>query len=391
MLAKPTSRRRTAFLAAWIAVALPLWLTASATENPAPTWRAIPRNLAELATAPARFITRRLMPREHAILVSSIACAFAYTAAGAFVVSTLKRKRTRSAHDPSRRAFITKLGAAGTALTATGAVAKAAVIDPLDLRVARHTVPIRNLPQALDGMRIAHLSDWHVGPRVPLELLEASTRAALDLNPDLIALTGDFVHSKVAQLDTLRDILAPLLEPGASRFGTVSVLGNHDYYDDHEAVRETLEELGVLMLDNDRMFIMPDGVVGDQSDALCIAGLADPWMDTPVQELALGGVPERTARVILCHQPDVAEHFGWRISGAPRADLMLSGHTHGGQVRLPLLGTPIVPSRFGQKYAGGLTQGPHFPVITSRGIGMSILPIRWGVPPEIGEITLTRA
>ena len=69
---------------------------------------------------------------------------------------------------------------------------------------------------------------------------------------------------------------------------------------------------------------------------------------------------------------------------------MISGHTHGGQVRLPLIGTPMIPSQFGQKYAGGLVQGPAFPVLISRGVGMSLLPVRFNVPPEIVEITLTR-
>ena len=79
-----------------------------------------------------------------------------------------------------------------------------------------------------------------------------------------------------------------------------------------------------------------------------------------------------------------------RAADAPRMDLMLSGHTHGGQVRIPFIGTPIVPSRFGQKNAGGLVQGPRCPVFVSRGVGMSLLPVRLGVPPEIGLITLLR-
>jgi predicted MPP superfamily phosphohydrolase len=92
-------------------------------------------------------------------------------------------------------------------------------------------------------------------------------------------------------------------------------------------------------------------------------------------------------RLLLAHEPDTAElpQLNHRV------DLMLAGHTHGGQVKLPLLGTPVVPSAFGSKYAGGLVQGPAYPVLVSRGIGTSIVPVRWGVPPEVVVITLTRA
>jgi predicted MPP superfamily phosphohydrolase len=102
-------------------------------------------------------------------------------------------------------------------------------------------------------------------------------------------------------------------------------------------------------------------------------------------------VRPETPRLVIAHEPDTAEIGPLRDADAPRIDLMLSGHTHGGQVRLPLVGAPIVPSRYGQKYAGGLVEGPRFPVLVSRGIGMSILPIRFAVAPEIVEVTLTRA
>jgi hypothetical protein len=92
-------------------------------------------------------------------------------------------------------------------------------------------------------------------------------------------------------------------------------------------------------------------------------------------------------RLLLAHNPDTAE----QVKPTQRVDLMLSGHTHGGQVYLPGLGTPVVPSSYGQKYAGGLCAGPTCPVIVSRGVGMALLPMRLGVPPEIGYLILTRA
>jgi len=397
MLAQHFSRRRAAFFAAWIAVSASLWSLARVGfgpgDEPARAWRAIPGNVAALAIAPARVVTRRWLPRDRSFIAASLLTGAAMTLVAGASVRLCKRRRCArtGTTDLSRRVFLARVSAGSAALGSAGTVVKATVIDPFDLRVVRYTVPIRNLPRALDGLRIAHLSDWHVGLRVPLEVLEGATRLALELKPDLIALTGDYVHSNIAQLDALRRVLEPLVAPDAARYGVVGVLGNHDYYAGADAVAGALREMGVSMIDNDRLFLMPDGLTGSSDEALCVAGLADPWMDVPVQEEALGGVNRRTPRIVLCHQPDVAEHFGWKAPGAPRADLLLCGHTHGGQVRAPFLGTPIVPSRYGQRYAGGLVEGPHFPVIVSRGIGMSLLPIRFGVPPEVGEITLVRA
>src|SRR6185436_5967083 len=112
---------------------------------------------------------------------------------------------------------------------------------------------------------------------------------------------------------------------------------------------------------------------------LCIGGLGDLLTDFVSMNLALEGVDPAIPRVVLAHNPDTAESRQCvGIPGLPphRVDLMLSGHTHGGQVKLPLIGSPAIPSRFGQKYAGGLVQGPSFPVIVSRGIGMSLFPVR---------------
>jgi predicted MPP superfamily phosphohydrolase len=165
-----------------------------------------------------------------------------------------------------------------------------------------------------------------------------------------------------------------------------------------------LRAIGVRMLDNGRVFL--DGATrrfreeGAPGESLCIAGLGDLMTDFISVHLALGGVPADVPRIVLAHNPDTAEHpqcvgescvGGLPLTAAPRVDLMISGHTHGGQVRIPFLGTPFIPSRYGQKYAGGLVKGPAFPVLVSRGIGMSLLPVRLGVPPEIVELTLTRA
>ena len=112
--------------------------------------------------------------------------------------------------------------------------------------------------------------------------------------------------------------------------------------------------------------------------------MGDLWEDRVSFNDALAGVPEDMPRIVLSHNPDVAE----TMPAGFRVDLMCAGHTHGGQVWVPTLGTPIVPSRYGSKYAGGLVQGPHCRVLVSRGVGMAILPVRFRVRPELVVIDL---
>ena len=123
------------------------------------------------------------------------------------------------------------------------------------------------------------------------------------------------------------------------------------------------------------------------AEGLCLAGVGDLWTDRQLYARALAGVPGTTPRLLLSHNPDIAEERAFVSSGF-RVDLMLSGHTHGGQIYIPGLGTPILPSRYGQKYAQGLVQGPTCPVFVSRGLGTALLPLRVGVPPEIAVIEL---
>jgi hypothetical protein len=202
-------------------------------------------------------------------------------------------------------------------------------------------------------------------------------------------LTGDYIHSEIRWIRPAAELFRPLVESGVPALG---VLGNHDWWAAGNEMRAALERIGVRMIDNDRVFIdaATQRVVGSVPvRGLCIAGLGDLLTHVVDVDAALAGVPDGMARVVLAHVPDTAEEPGLISAGSPRIDLMLSGHTHGGQVKIPGLGTPIVPSKYGQKYAGGLVQGPRFRVLVSRGVGMSILPVRLGVPPEINEVVLS--
>lgn len=295
--------------------------------------------------------------------------------------------------DLSRRRFLLN---SASGVVASGAVALpgyVSVVEPQRMVVRRYQIPIEGLPAALDGLRVVHLSDPHVGPLMPRGVIEEAVERAAGLGPDLAILTGDYIHAGTRDIRRAAGLMAPLAR--ASRMGAIGVLGNHDWYGDGAAMRDALRSVGVVMIDNGRVWLHADGRVGpdapdDPRSALALVGLGDLSNDRVDPDAAFAGIDGRTPRLVLAHQPDTAEIPALLGPDAPRMDLMLSGHTHGGQVRIPFVGTPLVPSRYGQKYAGGLVRGPRCPVLVSRGVGLSLLPVRLGVPPEIGLVTLRR-
>jgi len=292
--------------------------------------------------------------------------------------------RWRARPDPGRRRALGRIalwsaGAAGTGIGAWGMW-----LEPALLQVRRYTLPIRDLPPWAEGLRVVHLSDTHHGPYVSLPYLQRAMARANALQADLVVLTGDYVHRTPKSIVPGIAVLADL----RARLGVYAVLGNHDHWEGPEDCRAALRRAGIRLLDRDHVFFGPEGPRTEPgAEALCLAGFGDLWEDEHDPAEALVGVPAETPRLVLSHHPDYAE----KIPAALRVDLLLAGHTHGGQVRVPGRGTPVVPSAFGQKYAGGLCQGPRCPVLVSRGVGMAYLPVRIGVPPEIVLLTLTRA
>lgn len=302
-------------------------------------------------------------------------------------------RTTSQSVDLSRRAALLHGVGGFVALGGSGTVARATMYEPSDLRVRQFQVPIKGLPHSFDGMRIAILGDTHLGPYVPPSQIERAVELALGLRPDLVALVGDYSHHDSREIQPAIDLLAPLCAPNATRFGVVAVLGNHDWYSGASETREALRLAGAHLIENARVFLDASDMRlarhEPQGASLCIAGVGDLDHRDVNPDAALEGVRPETPRVMLSHNPDVAEHPMLVYGGdspptwTHRVDLMLSGHTHGGQVRLPLIGAPIVPVRTGNRYADGLNQGPAFPVVTTRGVGMSLLPVRFNCPPEI--------
>lgn len=288
----------------------------------------------------------------------------------------IRRRPPDAAPGPTRREVL--LGGAAAAAAAAGVWATA--VEPGMLRVRRYEITLANLPTGLDGFKIGHASDTHFGPYIG----EAHIRRAFDLlnaeAPDLLVLTGDFVHRTPKAIPTGLGVLGH----GKARLGSLAVLGNHDHWEGADACRQELEKQGIPLLENRRVFLTAERLHHEPvPGAVAICGVGDLWEGVVDPREALAGVPEAMPRILLSHNPDVAE-----LILDARFDLQLSGHTHGGQVSLPLLGTPLVPSAYGSKYAGGLVQGPRWPVLVSRGVGMAVTPVRLNVPPEVSLIVL---
>jgi predicted MPP superfamily phosphohydrolase len=214
---------------------------------------------------------------------------------------------------------------------------------------------------------------------------------AMDLKPDLIALTGDYIHMGTWYTRPAVEIFARMQASGASRCGVVATLGNHEFYGDAPLMVRLLKEAGIRVLENDRCFIragsnkLHAAPLGDEEE-LCICGVSDLLEGTIDAGAALEGVGALTPRIMLAHNPDTSEAIakGWGDTAARRS------HAQRAHARRADRATrdraPIVPSDYG--YAYGLMKTSLCPLIVTSGVGMSIMPLRVNAPPEIVEITL---
>lgn len=279
----------------------------------------------------------------------------------------------------TRRSFLKKaaLTALGTLALPPTALAYARYAEPRWLEVVRIMLDAPRLPQALDGLTLVHFSDTHLGFHYEAEDLERLAETINGLQPDLICFTGDLVDYS---LGTQGPAYAAALSHMKARLGKFAVLGNHDYFNGSANVAGTLEAGGFRTLRN------ASSRVKSQSAAFWVAGVEDMWHGKPDIKKALGGVTKDAFVLLLAHSPDFAD-----TAVQHPVDLQLSGHSHGGQVRIPFYGHVVTP-KFGKKYVIGeyrLGDGP-FRLYVNRGIGVSQHPIRFLCRPELTLITLQR-
>ncbi len=295
------------------------------------------------------------------------------------------RRRQLAASGKTRKSSITRRDfmARSTAGAGIMAMGYSTYVEPELIAIRPTEIRLKNLPRDLDGFRLLHIADTHYGPFIGHRYLRRVFERASALEADLCLFTGDYVHFSP-------ESVAPgiaLLSEVKTRLGSIAVFGNHEVWEGISLVRAAFARSSIRVLENSRVFLSSAGFhERPEEDGLCIGGLTDLWMQFPSPKQALRGVPDTMPRLLLSHNPDVAE----RLRPGLRVDCMLSGHTHGGQVAFPVIGAPISPSRFGKKYIGGLCQGPTCPVLVSRGVGMAGLPFRFNVPPEFGIVTLRR-
>lgn len=246
-------------------------------------------------------------------------------------------------------------------------------IEPGMLVVRHATI---HAPGEPEGLRIAVLSDLHIGsPHVGLDKLQRIVERTNAENPDLIVLLGDFVTGGPGGRRNA-DFVEPEktaagLKNLHARLGVYAVLGNHDWWYDGERVGRALREAGIPVLENQALRVGP----------IWLGGIADLWTREPDVAGTLAQVTSADPVILITHNPDIFPEV------PPRVGLTLAAHTHGGQVDLPVIGRVITTSKLGYVAGEYIQQGRHLFVTT--GIGTSIMPVRFGVPPEIVILRLT--
>ncbi|MEN6372090.1 MAG: metallophosphoesterase [Armatimonadota bacterium] len=243
------------------------------------------------------------------------------------------------------------------------------VYEPRHIELNTYYVPVQNLPQGLDGLRVVQMSDLHLGSTTPNDIISKAVDMANSARPDIVALTGDFVTYHESASVPLSKILSRL----HPRIVTYAVLGNHDYDVGKKIVTDALNKCGIQVLVNRSM---------QPVRGLYIVGMDDPHGGKPDAVAAFRGIDENKCYIMLAHTPEQV----YRLKG--RHGLLLTGHTHGGQVRLPWMSGRMVPGYVNGRYIAGWYLDGDLRTYVNRGIGMTNAPIRFRCRPEVTVFVL---
>lgn len=249
--------------------------------------------------------------------------------------------------------------------------ARAALSEPFRLTVEHHPIYLNKLPKAFDGFRIVHLSDIHHSPFTSREQIVRAVETANRLKPDMIALTGDYISHDRQYAAPCAELLGRL----EARHGVYAVLGNHDHWTDAALITDLFRAEGITVLVNQGMRFELGG------EAFWLAGVDDTMVGLEDLSLSLAGARETEMKLLLAHNPIIL-----RRAARARVDLVLSGHTHGGQVTLRSeRGASGKPRR---RLLRGLGRQGETQIYVTRGLGTVVLPIRYGCPPEVSLLEL---
>jgi len=255
-------------------------------------------------------------------------------------------------------------------------VARRAFAEPNLLAVERHEIALRRLPRELDGLRVVQLSDIHNGPFTAPGQIERAVEVANSLEPDIIALTGDYVSHE-------REYAAPCAELMGrlrARCGVFAILGNHDHWTDAALITDLFRAEGITVLVNEGMrFEHPER----PGAAFWLAGVDDTMVGLEDLPLALAGSRADELKLLLAHNPVIL-----RRAARAGVDLVLSGHTHGGQVTWR--SERSASGRVRRRILRGLGRRGETQIYVTRGLGTVVLPVRYGCLPEVSLLTLRR-
>jgi predicted MPP superfamily phosphohydrolase len=275
-------------------------------------------------------------------------------------------------HDrPTRRSIKPQPRPLNSIKSALAQAARVAFTEPFMLSIERQEIYLRRLPVKLDGLRVVHLSDLHYGPLVNPQHLERAVKVANDLRPDLIALTGDYISQDRGYAAPCAEVVGQL----RARHGVYAVLGNHDHWTDAALIADLFRAEGIRVLVNEgaRMDL--------RAESFWLAGVDDTMVGLEDLSLALAGAQHNEFKLLLAHNPTIL-----RRAARAGVDLVLSGHTHGGQVTWR-----SEKSRSGRprrRLLRGLGRRGNTQIYVTRGLGTVVLPIRYGCPPEISVLDL---
>jgi uncharacterized protein len=250
-------------------------------------------------------------------------------------------------------------------------LARAAFAEPYQLAVERQEIRLARLPRRLDGLKVVHLSDIHHSPFTGRQQVERAVEVANGLQPDIVALTGDYVSHEREYIQPCAEILGRL----RARRGVYAVLGNHDNWVDAELITDCFRLAGIQVLNNEGMRFEDGGA------SFWLAGVNDTMVGLEDLPLALAGSRADEMKLLLAHNPVIL-----RRAARAGVDLVLSGHTHGGQVTWR--SERSASGRVRRRILRGLARRGPTQIYVTRGLGTVVLPVRYGCLPEVSLLTL---
>lgn len=287
----------------------------------------------------------------------------------------------------TRRKFISHAMRAGVVLGAGKGLYNT---SSYSVELVEQDILLKGLPKSFDGVRVALLSDTHSSMIVSKKLLKEAADAVMSKKPDIILLGGDYISGAIKflstsigkfnkkHLDKLLDAFSVLKAP----MGIYGVLGNHDLWGGEEVAQTIIDgftsKLGAVWLRNSSVELSKG------TDKITLIGIDDYWSNGSILG-TIKTIDKDSVRLLLSHNPDINEEIDLLEE---RIELVLSGHTHGGQVNMPLVGAPYLPSKYGQKYKAGLVRDGLRQTYITRGVGTLIMPVRFNALPEATVLTL---